>query len=48
MRIGSGNECDYCQEPISKFEINTRCFKCDLRYQLDRIADCLEWQAGRQ
>ena len=40
-------ECEFCEEPIAQFSMNNRCFKCDLCYQLDRIAECLEYQAGR-
>jgi hypothetical protein len=36
------HECEFCQTKLSEFEQNQRCFHCDLRYQLDRIAEVLE------
>ena len=42
------HECDFCQTKLAKFEQNTRCFQCDLRYQLQRIAEALEHWRGMQ
>jgi hypothetical protein len=42
------HECDFCQTKLAVFEQNTRCYKCDLRYQLNRIAEALEYWVGLQ
>ena len=42
------HECDFCQTKLAQFEQNTKCYKCDLRYQLGRIAEALEYWVGMQ
>ena len=42
------NKCEFCETKLAEFEQNFRCFKCDLRYQLDRIAEVLETWVGYQ
>ena len=46
--IGIKHECEFCQTKLSEFEQNARCFQCDLRYQLCRIAEVLETWWGYQ
>jgi hypothetical protein len=41
-------ECDFCLKPVPEFAMNTRCYRCDIQYHLDRIADALELMVERQ